>query len=185
MKLRLTLVLVFMMCVPVLVHAEDANAHRPFEIGWNVLSYSRQGSVDLYGGDLSFTAYPSQKIGIVADVAIHSGTVNSLDLTSTTYRFGPKFVFKHGSRVRSFGEVLVGGTHLNGSASITAGGTTTTQSESISGFAMAVGGGLDVGIRPWIAIRVAQVDYSYLHISGGSSNGVRIGGGLVFRFGSH
>jgi len=188
MKLKMMLLmLVLVLSVPVVAQAqsEAANAHRPFEIGWNVLSYSRQGSVNLYGGDLSFTAYPSQRIGIVADVAIHTTNVGTVDLTTTTYRFGPKFVFKHGSRIRTFGEAIFGGVNLSGSQSVVTGGTTTTSTESVNGFAMAFGGGIDIGIRPWIAIRAAQVDYSYFSVEGGSSNGARIGGGLVFRFGPH
>src|SRR5262245_13965185 len=49
---------------------------RRFDIAWVVLSYNRQGTVNLYGGDLSFGTSITDRVGIVADVAIHQ-TVNS------------------------------------------------------------------------------------------------------------
>jgi hypothetical protein len=54
---------------------------------------------------------------------------------------------------------------------------------------MLVGSGVDIGIRPWFAIRAIEGGYSGLHIgdvggvSGGWSHGFRISGGIVFRFG--
>lgn len=164
---------------------DDANAQRDFEIGWNVLSYVRQGDVNLYGGDLSFTVHATPRIGIVADVSVSRSTDTSPTIDIYTYRFGPKFVVRRGGRITTFGEILAGGTRLKGSASAVVAGTTIAVSDSINGFSFAVGGGVDLGIRPWIAWRIAQFDYSLLKFSGidGTSNGFRVGTGLVFRFG--
>ena len=101
MKMKFVL-LAMLLFIPTLAMAEEANAPRPFEIGWNVLTYNRQGSVNLYGGDLSFTANVKPKLGIVADVAISQRTVNSIDVTITQYRFGPKFMVKSGGRITAF-----------------------------------------------------------------------------------
>jgi hypothetical protein len=163
--------------------AQDPNAHRSYEIGWNFASYSRQGSLNFYGGDLSLTGYLSQRMGIAADFAIHKNSTSGVDVTTTTYRFGPKFVMPRGKRFTAFGEILAGGTRLSGTSSRFVFGTTVNASQPLNGFALAVGGGVDIGIRPWFALRAPQVDYSFLHIGSFSSNGMRIGGGLVFRFG--
>lgn len=182
MKIALMTVLVVLIAVPVFAQ-EMPNAFRRYEIGWNLLSYSRQGSLNLYGGDLSFTAYPIQRFGITADVAIHQTSLQGTDVTTTTYRFGPKFVSRYGKRASTFAEALFGGTRLTGSTTSLSGGSTTTTSEHADGFALAIGSGVDIAIRPWIAVRAVQVDYSLLHFSGITSNGLRVGGGLVFRFG--
>ena len=47
-----------------------------------------------------------------------------------------------------------------------------------------MGGGVDIGIKPWLAVRAIEGDYSGIHVSGGGwSNGVRLSGGVLFRFG--
>jgi hypothetical protein len=48
---------------------------------------------------------------------------------------------------------------------------------------MAFGGGLDVAIRPWFAIRAGQLDYEYFRIQGEGGDGIRAGAGIVFRLG--
>jgi len=164
---------------------EAPNTYRGYEIGWNLLSYAQQGSIDLYGGDVSLTIYPWKSIGIVADVAVESGTYSSLGVTITNYRFGPKFVARRGRRVTTFGEVLFGGSHLTGASSSYIAGTTITASQSTNGLSLAFGGGLDIAIKPWFAFRPAQFDYSYIYFNqyDTHSGGFRISGGLVFRFG--
>jgi hypothetical protein len=58
-----------------------------------------------------------------------------------------------------------------------------TTTRSINGFSMAGGGGLDVAIKPWFAIRVGQLDYDYFRFQGQTLDGFRAGGGVVFRLG--
>src|SRR5262245_11900681 len=155
--------------------AQSANEFRRFEINWNVLSYSRQESLNQYGGTLGFTAHLNERWGIVADVGVHEPI--SSGLRTTTYRFGPKLSHRVGNRVTTFAQVLAGGVRLNipdlGALS-----------PSSNGFSMLIGGGLDVGIRPWFAIRAIEGGYSGFHLSGGGwSNGARVSAGIVFRFG--
>jgi hypothetical protein len=166
---------------------ETPNAFRPVEIGWNLISYSRQGDANLYGGDLTFTFYPHKRIGIAADLAVHSGEFGGVDLDTVSYRFGPKWRTPLGGRFTHFGQVLFGGSRLTGSSTGFSGGTTNTSSVSTNGFAFALGGGIDLGIRPWVAWRMAQFDYSYLNFGtiNVSSNSFRVGTGLVFRMGPH
>lgn len=168
-----------------------ANEFRRFEINWNVLSYSRQGSVNQYGGTLSLAVSLNDRVAIIADVGIHqpSTTYAGVDVTTSTYRFGPKISSRHGRRLTTFGQFLAGGVRLTGSGSAIIGGTTVTASESVNGFSMLAGGGVDIRIRPWFAIRAVEGGYSGLHIAdtaeveGVWSNGYRVSAGIVFRFG--
>jgi hypothetical protein len=164
---------------------EAPNAHRTFEIMWSPYSFSFQGS-DFYGhgGEFAFAARLQPDLAILADASLHRDTFGAATLDVTTYRFGVRAMRSHGERATSFIHVLAGGFHAAGTASGVVGGTVITATETVDGFSMAVGGGLDIGVRPWFGIRVAQGDYSLLY-SGelGDSHGVRIGTGLVFRFG--
>jgi hypothetical protein len=155
--------------------AQAANGFRRFDLNWNA-SYNRQGSVNQYGGSLSFGAHLNERWAIVGDVDLHEPSDNSF--RTTTYRFGPRMTRRMGERVTTFTHFLVGGAHLSvpslGSSSPTA-----------NGFAMLAGGGLDIGIKPWFGIRALDGGYSGLHFSGGGwSHGMRLAGGVVFRFGS-
>lgn len=154
--------------------AQSANEFRRFDINWNVVSYVRQGSTDNLGGTLGFTAHVNDRWGIVADLGVHAPTDFGFD--ATTYRFGPRITHRSGKRLMVFGQFLAGGVHLNvfdlGIFSPTA-----------NGFSMLMGGGVDVGIRHWFAIRVVEGGYSGLHVDGGWSNGARVSTGIVFRFG--
>ena len=182
---RIVLLILFSSAVVMPAHAQAPrpNAFRRFEIGWNVVSYSRQESSNLYGGNLSFAVHASMRFGFVSEVDVHD-TIGSPKVEIVTYRFGPRLYVSTKGRMTPFAEILAGGTRVTTSfTEIFSGGRTTT-SFSSNGFAFAAGGGLDVGIKPWFAWRAIQSDYSLLRIEGATSNGVRLATGIVFRFGS-
>jgi hypothetical protein len=82
--------------------------------------------------------------------------------------------------ITPFAQVLLGAGRLNASA----GGVDAGE----NGFAMAVGGGVDLGFRHHIAIRVIQAEYlltQFSRVNGTSAtqNDVRLSAGLVFQFG--
>ena len=151
---------------------------RRFEILF-LPSYQRQGKLNLYGGTLAITIKETESFGIVVDFGVHEQTFSGVDARITTYRFGPKFSGRTGDRVTIFGQILAGGAHLRGDVNGLTG----------SGFSILGGGGIDIGIRPWFAIRAVEGGYSglYLSPSGGAdgrwSKGVRVSTGVVFRFG--
>jgi len=182
---RIALLILFSSAVVMPAHpqAPRPDAFRRFEIGWNVVSYSRQESSNLYGGNLSFAIHASPRFGFVSEVDVHD-TIGSPKVEIVTYRFGPRLYASTKGRMTAFAEILAGGTRVTTSfTEIFSGGRTTT-SFSSNGFAFAAGGGLDVGIKPWFAWRAIQSDYSLLRIEGATSNGVRLATGIVFRFGS-
>ena len=162
------------------------NKFQRFDVGWNVLSYSRQGSTNGYGGDLSFAVHASDRLAIVSEFTLHKATVSGMVSDTVTYRFGPRVSQTFGTRLTTFGEILAGGSRLTGGAVNFSAGTAMPSSEAFHGFALAIGGGVDVGIKRWLAFRAVQADYNLLRFGqlDETSNGVRIGTGFVFRFGS-
>jgi hypothetical protein len=63
------------------------------------------------------------------------------------------------------------------------GGITASNGESSTGFAMMVGGGIDVGLRKGIGFRIAQADWLSTRFSGNTRNrNVRASAGIVLKF---
>ncbi len=63
------------------------------------------------------------------------------------------------------------------------GGMTITDGTSTTGFAMQVGGGLDIGLRKGIGFRLVQADWMSLHFSGTTDNkNGRVSTGIVLKF---
>jgi hypothetical protein len=156
----------------------EPDEFRRFDIGFNVASFARIEDMNGWGGQLGFVARLNRKIGVVGDFDVHrNNEIATTDLIG--YRVGPRIYGHHGTRLTTFGHFLVGGGQLK--QSVTFNGVTSSQ--SINGFSMLAGGGMDVGIKPWFAIRIGQVDYDYFRFSGIGVDGIRVGGGVVFRMG--
>src|SRR4030095_1642921 len=98
-------------------NAQDGKSpyFRRFEIGWDVLSYWREGNNDLVGANFSFAVRKSDRLAFVAEYAAHS-RVFAEDIISS-YHFGPRYYAKPRGRLQPFIEILAGGTHLNQSPS--------------------------------------------------------------------
>ena len=141
------------------------------------------GGFNLHGGSGSLTYNFSDRFAVVADVGAYrfTGLPSGLSSTMYTYLFGPRFSLRKSSRFTPFAQALLGGGRLNASSSGIDAGE--------NGFAMALGGGLDVSYSRHFAIRVAEVDYlmtRFDNVSGSAAtqNNVRVSAGIVFRFGS-
>jgi hypothetical protein len=113
-----------------------------------------------------------------------------------TYLFGPTATARFGKN-SVFGHALFGAAHSTVGAGFTAPiiGSFSTGVNSANAFAMALGGGVDIGLNRIFAIRPAQVDYLYTHfgtfdalttgLSNNTSNhqnGFRYSAGIVLRF---
>jgi opacity protein-like surface antigen len=156
----------------------QANSFRKFEIDWNLLSFERVGGTNFAGGSLGFTYHATEHWGIVAESAYHANFDLLADQSVTTYTFGPRYSVRRGNRLTLFTEGRVGAAYV--SARTLFGGSPTTD---ISGFTFAGSGGMNIGIRPWIGWRAIQADYTFLHLGSTNKSGIRLGTGLVFRFG--
>jgi len=175
-RLLMTTILCCFFSVPAF---SQANQPRRFEINWNLISYNRIGSADFAGGTLGLAVRATEHVSIVAEVAVHS-EFNFFDNQNlTTYTFGPRYSVKRGNRLTLFTEARAGGAHVTSTAIFGSGSPTS----GVNGFAFGGGGGVDLGIRPWVAWRAVQGDYTFARIGETNKSGFRIGTGFVFRFG--
>ena len=99
-------------------------------------------------------------------------TVEAEDSLSS-YRGGARFRKPFGRRVTTFVEGLAGA-----ETGFRHGGF-----RSNTGFSVDAGGGVDVALKDWLAIRAIHVKYQTTWIDGTNVDGLRVHAGVVFRIG--
>jgi len=137
-----------------------------------------------HGGTGGFTFNANRFLGLTAEVGSYTfkrelnGT--NVDGGLTTYLFGPRLNFRKFDHFVPFAEFLFGGAH---------GGGPITGGAGQDVFALAAGGGIDVVLTKSLAWRFAQIDYLMTNFNGpgvnatGRQNNLRLGTGVVLRFG--
>ena len=156
-------------------------------------------SFGLNGGSVSITYNPLAALGFVADIGgYRAGNIAGapVSLNMYTYMFGPTVTANLG-RSAVFAHALFGQAHssLGAGVNIPVIGGISTGLTSATAFAMAFGGGVDIGLTRHLAIRAAQVDYLRTQFSatdalttglssslGNRQNTFRYSAGIVFRF---
>jgi peptidoglycan-associated lipoprotein len=137
----------------------------------------------MQGGKAEFRATFSTKIGLVGEIAgQHARSINSAhtDVSLVSYLIGPRLSWRV-HRFTPFAQALIGGVHgfdaifpnLSNSATVP------------DAFAMAAGGGMNIGLSRHLALRPFQADYfltSLPNTSANRQNSLRVGGGIVFKF---
>lgn len=124
-----------------------------------------QPAFNASGWNASLTGNFKHVLGITADF---SGAYKQ-NLHSYTYTFGPVLTARL-PVVQPFVHALFGGIRASDGGSST-------------GFAMLVGGGIDLGLRKGIGFRIVQVDWLSTRFSGNTSNkNVRASAGIVLKF---
>ena len=168
-------------------------------------NYFRNGSQGFNGWEGQGTFNFTRHLGVTADVAGNYRTLASISLLGVgvsanqrfyTYLFGPTVSGNFG-RASVFGHALFGEAHSSLGAGVTLPiiGGLSTGITSANAFAMAFGGGVDIGVSRHFAIRAIQADYLRTQFSGtdaittglssslnGSQNSYRASAGIVFRF---
>jgi hypothetical protein len=186
----------------------------------NIPDFNGLPTFDMNGGNaqLSYTIHPS--LSAVLDIgAVHAGSVfgianditpnRGVDHTLVNFVLGPRYTFHRHSRWMPFAQALFGGARGTSSTSITLlqGGViwpppgiilppgtlqpvgATLQAER-TGFAMLLGGGLDIKVGKHVALRPIGADY-YLtrlprFVTGNDTNKdhFRYSAGVNFLFGA-
>lgn len=197
------LVLLVCLSISVVLAAQDDAPKATIFGGY---SNFRNNSNGLNGWEGQGTYNFRPHFGITADVSGNYRTLVSIaplpgvsaSVNQTVYNFllGPTVTANFG-RSAVFGHALFGAARSSVSAgfSVPIIGGVSTGLNSATAFAMAFGGGVDIGITDHIAIRAAQVDYIRTQFSttdalttglssstGGGQNSFRYAGGIVFRF---
>ena len=146
------------------------------------------GCFNLNGGSGAFAWTLKQTpFALVGDVTFdHSGSVSTSgeSLTLSTFTGGGRYQprLAHFS-LQPFGQVLVGLAHSSGS--LVQGSNPGAANAGVA-FAANVGGGLDLRTNRALSIRLVETDYLVTTFKNGSNdhqNILRIGAGLVLRFG--
>ena len=128
-----------------------------------------QPAFNANGWNVAVTGNFKHVLGITADF---SGAYGD-SLHVHTYTGGPVLTARL-PVVQPFVHALFGGITLSGTGS---------GSRSDSGFAMLLGGGLDIGMRRGLAVRLFQADWVSTRFSGETFNrNVRVSAGLVLKF---
>lgn len=149
----------------------------------------------LHGMDSETTYYLTRHFGITADFSYNQrtrtfttqtagGTVlqNSLGMRVINVLGGPQVRFPTGKRWVPFVRALFGVANTRFLAAaqqtIPGGFFTNTFDSSSTNFAMALGGGLDVGLNSRIGLRVFQVDYNPVFLGDRTINVVGLNGAV-------
>jgi opacity protein-like surface antigen len=153
-----------------------------------------------HGFNASVTGNISRYIGLKGDLSGHwkkktfpVGTTASVALDSSLWNFLGGLQIKDNAketRFKPFAHALVGGAHakVNGNFSsdvcvaVFPSPCPADFEESDTGFAAAIGGGLDIRASERIDVRAFQFDYNPTRVfDGGTQHNFRIGVGVVFR----
>ena len=133
---------------------------------------------NLNGWELAATIKPGTWLGITADFSGHYGSVGSSSTHLQTYLFGPKLALP--GPVSPFVHVLIGAAHETVGTGTTSAGITVPTSGNA--FALALGGGIDVKLIPFVSLRAIQIDYLLTTFNSNTQSQPRVSVGLVLKF---
>jgi outer membrane immunogenic protein len=124
-------------------------------------------------------------IGVVLDgTGLQTGSIGSsgVPLVLTTVTIGPRYRWHAEHRYSIYGQALIGEASGSNSVFPTLSGATS----NASSFALQLDGGLDYKLSQFFSIRALNVGYLRTTLPNGTNNvqnTLRLGAGLVFRFG--
>jgi hypothetical protein len=141
----------------------------------NLWAHFNGSSFRLNGGNLSLAENVNSWFGGRFELNAFQGPEAGLNVSAITLTYGPVFTYRRSDRVVPFAHVQVGGIYgSRGYLGI---------SQNAFKFALASGGGVDLGINRRFAVRV-QADYLMTQFLGLRQNNLQTSVGLVYRFGS-
>ena len=145
--------------------------------GYSLLSTDLSGE---FGDRQQFNGFQANaafnlnnNFGIVGDFGGQYKTIESESLHMYEYLFGPRLSMR-GEKATVFAQALFGGATIGGFG------------DSVNGFAMGFGGGVDVNVSNRLAIRVVQFDWMPTRFSADGEDvwvkdGIRFGFGIVIK----
>ena len=122
-------------------------------------------------GSIAYNA--NHWLGIVGDLGGYHASPGGASLSTYTFLFGPRLNLRNPSNVTPFVQALIGGSHLTAAY----GGSGSSSSQ----LAFSIGGGVDFGILPHLALR-PQLDYVGMRNFGQTLNSTRVSIGFVVHF---
>jgi Outer membrane protein beta-barrel domain len=149
--------------IPLRAQSVDASA------GYSYFRLGGSNGLNQNGVSGSIAYNPNRWLGVVGDLGAYHASPGGVSLNTYTFMFGPRVTLRNPSKFNPFAQALIGAAHLTA-----AGGSTTD-------FAYSVGGGVDIGLLPHLALR-PQLDYVGIRESGSTVNCTRVSVGLVVHF---
>lgn len=142
--------------------------------GYQYTRIGGSGGLNANGWNAAASGNINRWFGVTGDFSSAYKSVGGANAKAYTYTFGPTLSAR-GKRVTSFAHVLFGGFHASAGFQ--------GLSQSTNGFAMIVGGGVDVKVTPHVAVRLIQPDWIMWRTQGlTEKKNARISSGVVFRF---
>jgi hypothetical protein len=186
MVVRLLVVVMMIFVSAVSGYAQQEKPKYEVTGGYSYTGFESQNMNGWFG---SFAGTVNPWLGLAGDLSGHyasqsasgGGFSVSADTSLYSYRFGPRISKPVGQRMTPFAQMLFGGATLRTSGSTTTGSETFDVTQSVNGFAMGLGGGLDIDASERIGIRLLQAEYSMLRVQSQNLNGVRLSFGLIYR----
>ena len=141
----------------------------------------------MQGGSASFAGSITHRFSAVAELSgLHSSSISGaqVPLSLVTVVFGPRYRWSAPSREHDFsifGQALVGETHGFNSIFPAAGSPNT----SASSVAFELGGGIDLGLKHHVALRLLQANWLRTSLPNATTNvqnNLLLDAGVVFRF---
>lgn len=196
MKTRLAVLLAAVLLLAGPIWAQDDDPIQKYEVfaGYSYLrSDLGTGHGDLAGGALLSGAYRfNRHLAAVGEWSTHHDTFNLTNVDSNLFLFGPRVYLPPVSRFNPFAHVLFGVHHTQvGFPPFSRFSVAGRQGDDDTGFALAVGGGVDTKVHKNIAIRILQADYLPTDLNLPTRSGranqftdnIRLSSGVVFRWG--
>jgi Outer membrane protein beta-barrel domain len=122
-------------------------------------------------GSVAYNLKSFDWLGIVGDFGGYHASPSGVSVNTYTYLFGPRLTLRNPTKINPFGQVLLGGSRIT----VGSGGGSSNQ------FAYSIGGGVDIGLLPHLALR-PQVDYVGLNTPGSHTNCTRVSASFVVHF---
>lgn len=158
----------------------------PIEIsvGYSYLhATANGGGLSMNGGSTEVAFHTWRWLSAVADLTgERAGSVNGgpQGLSLASFTAGPRFTYPVHPRYAPFVQSLFGAVHgFDSYFPVTSGSTGAATS-----FALLAGGGLDIRMKSWLALRPVQAEYFLTRLPNGRDNrqnNFRFSAGLVFR----
>ena len=164
-KLTFLLLALSVFAIPSRAQSVDAS------LSYSYFRLGGSGGINQNGVSGSVAYNPNRWLGIVGDFGGYHASPFGVSLNTYTYLFGPRLTLRNPSKINPFAQALFGGSRIT----VGSGGGSNNQ------FAYSVGGGVDIGLLPHLALR-PQVDYIGLNTPGSHTNCTRVSAGLVVHF---
>lgn len=146
-------------------HAQSADA----SIGYSYFRLGNSNGFNQNGVSGSVAVY-HHWFGLAGDFGVYHASPAGASTNTYTFLAGPRLMARNPTKINPFVQALVGGSRLTASGFA-----------SVTDFAFSVGGGVDLGFFPHLALR-PQVDYIGIRDSGQTTNCTRASVALAIHF---